>query len=82
MNTLNMRLHTGYPMLQQIKFKDGIMEFCHNAEVAIGDQIEYLFFGKDINETRTGHITDILQERLAKGNHKEEGVKWYQVEFL
>lgn len=82
MNELNMRLHTGYPMLQQMKFKDGIMEFCHNGAVAVGDQLEYLFFGKDINETRTGFITEILQERLAKGNHKDHNTKWYQVKFL
>ena len=76
-----MNQHSGYPMLQIAKLGENIIEFCHNESVNIGDKvIAYSFnHAKDQNKTFEFYISEIIEQREAKGKHCFDGVKLYKV---
>lgn len=81
MNILNMNEHSGYPMLQIARLGEKIIEFCHNEKVEIGDKIFCYSFNHAADKTETFefYISEIIEQRDAKGKHSVNGVKWYKV---
>ena len=79
MNTLNMDNHRGYPMLQIAKIKENIIEFCHDKEVTTEDKISITLRGRDTSRNAKFDISEIIEQRAAKGKHCFDGVKWYKV---
>lgn len=79
MKILNMNQHSGYPMLKITNIKQNIIEFCHNENVTTEDKIFITLRGKDETRNVTFNISEIIEERKAKGKHSVNGVKWYRV---
>jgi hypothetical protein len=79
MKTLNMNQHSGYPMLQIAKLGEGIIEFCHNESVEIGDRVNIVLRKFQDSYNAEFDISEIVEQRKSKGKHSLKGVNWFKV---
>lgn len=77
MEILNLSQWSGYPH-QLINRTSGDFQFVHNQDVSIGDHIKIIQNTKWMEY----EITEIIESRQAKGNHKDPKAMWFNVKSV
>jgi len=84
MSTINFRAYKGYPMLQIIDNKNRNIQFVNTAKPEVGDLMEMFTANPDKDSpalVRTEKITEIIESRPPKGNHKDKKAVWHSVKY-